>query len=408
MLTYSYVARDLNTGRKIEAEVQAENEKSAAKLLTERGLAPLEIEVKGERAGFLNNFHNRVKSKQKVIFSRQLSTLINAGLPLVQSLNTVKGQTDNKAFKAIIAEVVTDVEAGSTLSDAMASHPRVFSNVFTSLVAAGEASGTLDTSLERLANQQEKDAEIISKVRGALIYPFIVLLVLGAVVAFMLTTVLPQVQTLYEGLPGAELPFVTKVLLAVSNAIIKYWWIILIVFGAIAFLGIRWVRTPPGQRVLDELKMRIWPIGPLFKKLYMARFARTGATLIGSGVPMIKMLSTTADAVGNVMVAESINKATEKVKGGKSLSESLAGDPYFLDLVPDMLKIGEQSGQIEGMMGKVADYYEKEVDNQIKAISTTIEPAMMIIVGILALIIVAAILLPIYSLAGNNLVQQIR
>jgi len=408
MLTYSYVARDLNTGRKIEAEVQAENEKSAAKLLTERGLAPLEIEVKGERAGALSNFHNRVKSKQKVIFSRQLSTLINAGLPLVQSLNTVKGQTGNKAFKAIIAEIVTDVEAGSTLSDAMARHPRVFSNVFTSLVAAGEASGTLDTSLERLANQQEKDAEIISKVRGALIYPFIVLLVLGAVVAFMLTTVLPQVQTLYEGLPGAELPFVTKVLLAVSNAIIKYWWIILIVFGAIAFLGIRWVRTPPGQRVLDELKMRIWPIGPLFKKLYMARFARTGATLIGSGVPMIKMLSTTADAVGNVLVAESINKATEKVKGGKSLSESLAGDPYFLDLVPDMLKIGEQSGQIEGMMGKVADYYEKEVDNQIKAISTTIEPAMMIIVGILALIIVAAILLPIYSLAGNNLVQQIR
>jgi type IV pilus assembly protein PilC len=408
VLTYSYVARDLNTGRKIEAEVQAENEKSAAKLLTERGLTPLDIQVKGERGGFLHNFRNRIRSKQKVIFSRQLSTLINAGLPLVQSLNTVKGQTDNKTFKAIIAEIVTDVEAGSTLADAMARHPRVFSNVYTSLVAAGEASGTLDTSLERLAAQQEKDAEIVSKVRGALIYPLIVLLVLVAVVAFMLTTVLPQVQNLYEGLPGAELPLVTKVLLAVSNAITKFWWVILIVLAVAAFLGTRWARTPAGQRVVDELKMRIWPLGPLFKKLYMARFARTGATLIGSGVPMIKMLTTTADAVGNVHVAESIMKATEKVKGGKSLSESLAGDPYFLELVPDMIKIGEQSGQIEGMMGKVADYYEREVDDQIKAISTTIEPALMIIVGIMALIIVAAILLPIYSLAGNNLIQQVR
>ncbi|OGL36934.1 pilus assembly protein PilC [Candidatus Saccharibacteria bacterium RIFCSPHIGHO2_12_FULL_49_19] len=408
MLTYTYTARDLKTGHKVEAEVQAENEKAAAQLLAERGLTPLDIEVKGEGGSFLSHFRNRVKTKQKVIFSRQLSTLINAGLPLVQSLNTVKGQTNNRVLRAITGEIIRDVEGGSTLSDAMARHPRVFNNVYTSLVAAGEASGTLDTSLERLSTQQEKDAEIVAKVRGALIYPLIVLLVLVAVVTFMLTTVLPQVQTLYEGLPGAELPIVTRVLLAVSNVLVRYWWVILIILAIVAFLGTRWAQTPPGRRVVDELKMRIWPVGSLFKKLYMARFARTGATLVGSGVPMIKMLSTTADAVGNIHVAESIRKATEQVKGGKTLSESLSGDPYFLDLVPDMIKIGEQSGQLESMMGKVADYYEKEVDNQVKAISTTIEPGLMIIVGILALIIVAAILLPIYSLAGNNLLQQLR
>ena len=408
MLTYTYTARDIGSGKKVEAEVQAENEKAAVKLLTERGLSPLDIKLKESGSGVLHGFRNRVRTKHRVIFSRQLSTLISAGLPLVQSLNTVREQTQSKALKEVIGEVVNDVEAGSTLSDAMARHPRVFNNVFTSLVAAGEASGTLDTSLERLSSQQEKDAELVAKVRGALIYPSIVLLVLVGVVAFMLTTVLPQVKSLYEGLPGAELPLVTKILLAVSTFIINYWWVILLVLGIAAFFSVRWARTPAGQRIVDELKMRVWPFGPLFKKLYMARFARTGATLIGSGVPMIKMLTTTADAVGNVLVSESIHKAIEQVKGGKALSDSLEGDPYFLDLVPDMIKIGEQSGQIEGMMGKVADYYEREVDDQIRAISTTIEPALMIIVGVMALIIVAAILLPIYSLAGNNLVQKLR
>ena len=408
MLTYTYTARDIGSGKKVEAEVQAENEKAAVKLLTERGLSPLDIKLKESGSGVLHGFRNRVRTKHRVIFSRQLSTLISAGLPLVQSLNTVREQTQSKALKEVIGEVVNDVEAGSTLSDAMARHPRVFNNVFTSLVAAGEASGTLDTSLERLSSQQEKDAELVAKVRGALIYPSIVLLVLVGVVAFMLTTVLPKVKSLYEGLPGAELPLVTKILLAVSTFIINYWWVILLVLGIAAFFSVRWARTPAGQRIVDELKMRVWPFGPLFKKLYMARFARTGATLIGSGVPMIKMLTTTADAVGNVLVSESIHKAIEQVKGGKALSDSLEGDPYFLDLVPDMIKIGEQSGQIEGMMGKVADYYEREVDDQIRAISTTIEPALMIIVGVMALIIVAAILLPIYSLAGNNLVQKLR
>jgi type IV pilus assembly protein PilC len=189
VLTYTYVARDIASGQKVSAEIEANDEQSAAKLLTDRGLAPLEITPRKERSS-LGGIRTRVKAKQKVIFSRQLSTLINAGLPLVQSLRTISGQTRSVTLKGVIEKIINDVEAGSSFADALAKYPRVFDGVYVSLIAAGEASGTLDVSLDRLANQQEKDAEIISKVRGALIYPIIVLMVLGAVVTFMLTTVL--------------------------------------------------------------------------------------------------------------------------------------------------------------------------------------------------------------------------
>jgi type IV pilus assembly protein PilC len=404
MLTYVYTAREGTTGKRIQAEIEAQDERAAAKILMERGLSPLDIRLKGQSSG-ARSLLNRITTKQRVIFSRQLSTLINAGLPLVQSLEHVRGQTNNKTLQVVISKIITDVEAGSALSDAMSRHPKVFDTVYISLIAAGETSGTLDKSLERLADQQEKDAEIISKVRGAMVYPFIVILVMIGVVTFMLVTVLPQVQTLYEGLPGAQLPLFTRMLLAVSNAIRHYWWLILIILGIIVFLTTRWARTGPGKEVIDRFKMKAWPVGPLFMKLYMARFARTASTLVGSGVPMLKMLSTTSGAINNVHVAKSINQAAEKVKGGVALSDALAGDENFLDLVPNMIKIGEQSGSLQDMLEKVADYYEKEVDNQIKAISTLVEPLLMIVIGIVALVIVAAVLLPIYSLAGKNLVR---
>jgi type IV pilus assembly protein PilC len=403
MEEFTYKATDSKTGEKITAEIEANDEVSATKILVARGLSPLEIKRKAEINGPLGGFRNRVPAKERVIFSRQLSTLINAGLPLVQSLSTVGQQSHNKTLKEIIRRVINDVEAGSSFSDSLAKYPRVFDTVYISLVAAGEASGTLDTSLERLANQQEKDAEIVSKVRGAMIYPLIVLLVLGGVVVFLMTTVLPQVKTLYKGIPGAKLPFVTTLLLSVANFLIHFWWLIIIVAVGGAFVIMRWLRTSSGRSTLDGLKMRVWPVKDLFMKLYMARFARTAGTLVGSGVPMIKMLNTTAEAVGNVHVAKSITDATEQVKGGKSLSESLKGDPNFLQLVPDMIHTGEQSGALEDMLSRLADYYEREVDNQIKSVSTLIEPVLMIVVGIIALVVVAAVLLPIYSLAGKNL-----
>ncbi|HKU19217.1 MAG TPA: type II secretion system F family protein [Candidatus Saccharimonadales bacterium] len=405
MLTFRYTARDPGTGQYIKAEVQAEDEQSASKLIRKEGLVPIDITLAEKSVQGVRSRFNRVRIKDKVIFSRQLSTLINAGLPLVQSLRTVNQQTDSKPLKIIISKVIADVEAGSTLSGAMAKYPDTFSRVYLSLIAAGEASGTLDKALERLAIQQEKDADLISKVRGAMVYPVIVLMVMFGVLAFMLIKVLPQVKILYEGLPGANLPLITKILLAISSALIHFWWVVVIVLVLIVFFTSRWARTLGGRRVMDTLKMKAWPVGPLFMKVYMARFARTGTTLVASGVPLIQMLEITGEAVDNVHIKESLSSAAEKVKGGKSLSESLKNDPNFLELVPNMLSIGEQSGSLEQMLGKTADYYEKEVDDQIKSISTIIEPVLMVILGVMAFIIVAAVLLPIYGLANQSFVQ---
>lgn len=399
MLTFQYTARNPANGQKVVAEVQADNEQAAAKLVRAEGLTPIDITpVKTKGLGALG----RVSTKERVLFSRQMSTLINAGLPLIQSLNNVNGQQTNKHFQSIIGKVIGSVEAGNALSTAMAEHPKVFNKVYISMIAAGEASGTLDTSLQRLADQQEKDADIVAKVRGAMVYPAIVVLVMILVVGFMLVKVLPQVQVLYEGFPGADLPLVTVVLLAMSSILRKFWWIAVIVLVVASALLGKWARTGPGKEVVDKFKMKAPLLGVLFMKMYMARFARTGSTLISSGVPLIQMLEITAEAVNNVHIERSIYKAIEKVKSGKSLADALDGDPNFLPLLPNMLRIGEQSGSIEQMLSKTADYYEKEVDNQIKNIQTIIEPVMMVLLGIVAFIIVAAVLLPVYGLAGKS------
>jgi len=222
------------------------------------------------------------------------------------------------------------------------------------------------------------------------------------VVTFMIVKVLPQVQSIYASLPGVSLPLVTRVLLAISHFVIHDWWVVILLIVCVIVFGSRWARTMGGRRVVDKFKMKAWPIGPLFMKMYMARFSRTGTTLVASGVPIIKVLEITSDAVDNVYITDSPNRAIEDVKGGKALSEALDKDPNFLELVPNMLRIGEQSGAMETMLAKIADYYEKEVDNEIKAISTIIEPVMMIIMGIVAITIVAAILLPIYGLVNQS------
>ncbi len=401
MEVYKYSARDTKTGEIVKAEVEAQNERAAGKLLIEKGLTPIEISLKNQSKSLLS-FRDRINTKQKVIFARQLSTLVNAGLPLVQSLQNVQEQTPNKEFQKVIAKIVNDVEAGGTLADSLSKYPKLFDTVYVSLVAAGETSGTLDKTLERLANRQEADAEIVGKVRGALVYPLVVMLVLFGVVVFMLVAVLPQVQNIYKELPGAKLPFITSWLLSISHLMTQLWWIFLLIIIGIGYGLYRWLNTAEGKEVADHLKMTTWPMAQLFRKLYMARFSRTASTLVASGVPLIQMLEITSRAVGNVHVAASINKAVEQVKGGKALSESLKNDPNFLQLVPGMISIGEQSGQLDTMLSKVADYYEKEVDNQIKSISSIIEPLLMIVVGAIALIIVAAVLLPIYSLVGRN------
>jgi type IV pilus assembly protein PilC len=398
MLVFNYEATNGKTGQKVKAKVEADDEQAAVKLIKEQGLTPLSIKV--EKTASSSHFR-RIKTKDKVLFSRQLSTLINAGLPLVQSLRQVANQTTNKALKTVINKVVSDIEAGASFSKALTKFPEVFNRIYISMVEAGEASGTLDDSLERLANQQEKDADIVSKVRGAMIYPGIVMLVMTGVVGFMIIKVLPEVQNIYNGIKGVQLPILTRVLLAISHFCTNYWWIVGIGLVLFIFLSNRWSKTTGGKSAIDKMKMKAGPLGKLYMKMYMARFSRTSNTLIASGVPLIQVLEICADAVDNVHISRSIRNAIEKIKGGKALSESLRGDSNFLELVPNMIKIGEDSGALETMLDKVAEYYEKEVDNEIKSISTIIEPVLMVVMGIVAIIIVAAILLPIYGLVNQ-------
>lgn len=405
MLNFKYTARDPGTGQKVSAMIQADNELAAAKLLQAQGLAPLDITTTDVATNpVLAKIRNRISTKEKIIFSRQLATLINAGLPLVQSLRNVNNQTQNKAFKVVINSIIADIEGGSALSAALKKHPKVFNDIYINLVAAGEVSGTLDAALERIAFQQEKDAEIASKIKGAMAYPAVVVLVMIGVVGFMLVSVLPQVEKIYTDMPGANLPLITKIMLALSNFVIDFWWLFIILVIGAAFGISRYARTGPGKRVIDKIKMKAWPFGPLFMKVYMARFARTGTTLIASGVPLIQMLEIVGRSISNVHVEASMNQAIEKVKGGKSLADAIDGDPNFLPLVPSMIRVGEESGELEGMMEKTASYFEKEVDNQIKTVSTLIEPLLMVLLGIVAFTIVAAVLLPIYGLAGKNVI----
>ena len=401
MLTFVYTARDLADNKVVKSTVQAESEADAGKLLMARNLIPLSIRPESEVGNPLEALRNRVSTKDKVIFTRQLATLINAGLPLAQSLHTVQDQTQNKRLKSVAQEVIASIEGGSSLSKAFAKHDKYFDELFIALVAAGEVSGTLDQALERIANQQEKDAEIASKIKGALVYPVIVLLVIVGVVIFMLTSVVPQVESLYESL-GQNLPLLTAIMVAMANIIMNFWWIILIVLGAGIYFLKRYLATDSGARKLDVFKLNVPLFKDLFRKLYMARLSRTGETLLRSGVPMVQMMGIAAKSLGNKVVAEGVMRASEKVKSGKSLSSSLAREDYVLPLVPQMISIGEQSGSIDAMMSKAADFYEKEIDNSIATISTMIEPILMVVLAVVAGGMVGAILFPIYGLVGGG------
>ena len=400
MNKYSYEARDAASNKIVKSTVQAESEIAAAKLLSAQGFTPLKIELEDDRAGIIKQFTNRVTTKDKIVFTRQLATLIGAGLPLSQSMRTVHEQTQNKSMQQIVQEIIGDIEGGRSLSDAFNKHPKVFDNVYLALVSAGEASGTLDEALRRVAAQQEKDAAMMSKIKGALTYPIIVLLVIVAVLGFMLVAVVPQVKNLYKDL-NKELPLLTKILVDTADFFINYWWIVIMVIGIGVYFLIQYLKTEAGIKTKDTFKLNVPMFSGMFRRLYMARFTRTGQTLMSTGVAMLDMLNITSTAVNNTVVAEGIDRAAEKVKGGKSLSSSLRNEDYFLEMVPQMISIGEQSGKIDEMMGKCAQIYEDELDEEIRTISTAIEPVLMVVLAVVAGGMVGAILFPIYSLVNG-------
>lgn len=400
MKKFSYEARDQATNKITKATVQADSESAAAKLLIEQGFTPLNIKEQSDDDNFIKRITGRITTKDKVVFTRQLATLIGAGLPLAQGLHTALEQTQNKKLQSIIQEVTSSVEGGKTLSDSFAKFPAVFDPIFLALVGAGELSGTLDDSLMRIADQQEKDAAIMSKIKGALTYPIIVLVVIFGVMAFMLFTVVPQVEKLYHDLKKS-LPFLTQIMVDAANFLTRYWWLAIIIVGIAIYFLIQYLKTDAGIKMKDLLKLNFPIFGQMFRKLYMARFARTGQTLLSTGVSMLDMLKLSATAVNNTVIEKNILRAADKVKGGKALSDALKPEDYILPLVPQMIKIGEQSGRIDEMMGKTAQVYEDELDEQIKNISTAIEPVLMVFLAVVAGGMVAAILLPIYGLVNG-------
>lgn len=400
MRKFNYEAKGISTGHTVKSVVQAESESAAAKLLIAQGFSPKTISEIDESGSFIDRITGRITVKDKVVFTRQLATLLGAGLPLAQSLHTVMEQTENKRFKMVIEDIITSVEGGRSLTDSFGKHVDVFGNVFLALVSAGEASGTLDDALKRIAAQQEKDAAMLSKIRGAMTYPIIVLVVILLVVGFMLFTVVPQVEKLYKDM-HQSLPFITQLLVGIAHFFINFWWVVVLAVVVAGYFINQYLQTESGIKVKDTFKLNVPLFSGMFRTLYMARFCRTGQTLLTTGVPMLDMMTITQKAVNNTVIATSIERASEKVKGGKALSVSLKSEDYILPFVPQMIGIGEQSGKIDDMLGKAAQVYEDELDEKIKAISTAIEPVLMVVLAIVAGGLVGAILLPIYGLVNN-------
>jgi type IV pilus assembly protein PilC len=401
MKKYTYEARDEKTNKVVHSLVQAESEHSAAKLLIDQGYVPLRIEPEQSGVNLISRLRGRITTKDKILFLRQLSTLIGAGLPLAQSLRTVSEQTQNSKMQEIVQEIIADVEGGKSLASSFSKHPEVFDTIVIALVTAGETSGTLDEALRRVAGQKEKDAAMVSKIRGAMVYPGIVLVVIVGVLLFMLLMVVPQVQKLYDDM-HKTLPILTAAMVTVANFLLHYWWIVILILICVGYFVHQYLQTAAGIKTKDTFKLNVPLFKGMFQKLYMARFTRTGQTLLTTGVAMLDMLRISADAVNNTVIRDEVMRAADKVKGGKALSDSLAKEEYILPMVPQMIKIGEQSGKIDEMMGKTAQVYEDELDEEIKNLTTAIEPILMVVMAVLAGGMVIAVLFPIYNLVGEG------
>ena len=399
MKRFNYKAKDKRTGKIVKGSIQADTERSAGKLLIDQGLIPQSVSE--ENGSILDKLNQRVTNKDRIMFTRQLATLIGAGLPLSASLRTVVDQTQGKGMKTIAEGIITAVESGKSLYEAFSANPKIFNGVYVALIQAGEKSGTLDIALKRLADQEEKDAAMIGKIRGALVYPAIILVVIIAVLAFMLVAVVPEVEHLYGDM-NKPLPELTKGLVQISQFFTEFWWLILIIVAGVLGSCIYLVKsTKIGRHTLDNFKLHAPIFGGLFKKLYVSRFSRTAEMMLATGVPMIDSITISIGAINNVVVEDEYKKSLDLIKGGKNLSEALKERDYMLPLVHQMASIGEQSGKIDEMLGKAAQVYENELDEQINNISTMIEPILMVIMAGLIGVVVGGTLLPIYSLVNS-------
>ncbi len=405
MATFSYTARN-QQGEIVKGTVSANDKATAAKTLGNQGLKPLVIKNNAGEGGLGSlgkiNLGGKVKSRDMVIFTRQLSTMINAGVPIVRSLFTLQTQTENKFFKEKLGEITKRVESGVSLGEALSEHPRIFSSIYINMVKAGEEGGILDEVLMRLALQTEKDAAIRSKVKSAMTYPMVISVIM--VIAFygLMTFVVPKLGKIIEGM-GAPLPTLTKVMLSIGTFLRSPLFVIafpIVLFGG-SFLLRRYIRTEQGHYNFHFLLLKLPIIKILITKVAIARFSRIFSSLMAAGVTVLTSIETTAGAIGNKVIERELREAGKKVKNGTQLSAALADSKVFPPIVSQMLAVGEETGQIDKILIKVADFYEEEVDAFVSGLTSIIEPLMIVVLGAMVGLVAASVFGPLTSLTQN-------
>ncbi len=402
MPVYSYSGTTA-AGAPVSGERSAENRRALEAMLRRERIQPRVIKEKGKEFA-LPTFGGGVSDKELAIFTRQFSVMIDAGLPLVQCLEILGGQQENRAFQKALTAVRSSVEGGSTLANALRQHPKVFDDLYVNMVEAGETGGILDNILQRLSSYIEKNVKLKSAVTSAMIYPISVLTIMVGVVTLLLWKVVPTFITLFAGL-GAELPLPTKIVIGLSN-VVSYvlgtmWWVTFPLVGG-AFFGFRMlISTPKGRYAFDAALLKVPLVGMVLRKIAVARFTRTLGTLMASGVPILEGLAITARTSGNVVIEKALMQVRKGVEEGRTIVEPLKATDVFPPMVAQMIGVGEQTGALDAMLNKVADFYEDEVDVAIKNMLTAMEPIMLLVLGVVVGGIVISLYLPMFSLIGE-------
>jgi type IV pilus assembly protein PilC len=396
----NYVWKGRNRAGLVQEGVLAADSKDIAlSSLRRQNIVVTGIRERGKEIS-LTKVGRKVPPKTLAIFTRQLSVMIDAGLPLVQCLEILANQQEHKSFQRILLQVRQDVEAGSTLADAMRRHPKAFNNLYVNMIAAGEAGGILDTILQRLSVYIEKAVKLSQQVKAALIYPIAVIVIACIVVAVILLKVIPTFAALFTSL-GAELPFPTRVVIAASHFLARYFIFFIIGIAAAIFAFRRYYATYRGRRVVDGLILKVPILGQIMRKIAVARFCRTLATLTSSGVPILEALDITARTSGNAIIEDAIQDVRKSVEGGKTIVEPLRDSGVFPNMVVQMIGVGEQTGALDQMLNKIGDFYEDEVDASVAVLVKLLEPVMIFILGTIIGGIVIAMYLPMFTLINK-------
>lgn len=394
MSVFQYSAKDMN-GRTVVGVVEAPGENEAAVILQNKSYIVLSL--KQVKAKALAASGQKIKLDDLVVFSRQLATMIDAGIPLVQALSILSEQAENKGLKAVVLTVRQDIEAGMSFCDALAKHPHVFSELFINMSRAGEASGMLDEVLDRLASYLEKSASLQRKVKSSLVYPAVVISMAFLITAVLLIKVVPTFASIFDML-GGQLPLPTRILIMISNTVRKYFFVAVVILGALGYMFKWYISTPKGRYNLDSFQLKLPVLGTLVQKVAVAKFSRTFSTLVRSGVSVLNALDIVGKTSGNKVVEEAISECRVAVRDGEPIAVPLQRSKVFPPLVCRMIGVGEQTGQLEKMLTKIADFYDDQVDAAVAGMTSLIEPLVIALLGVLIGGIVVALFLPIFKI----------